>query len=405
MALQSNLQFVSTFFLISVICVLSLEFRYHSQDELEQLLYGFAENVREPLKANVYSIGKSNKGRDLLVFELTAVQNDIEVVPNIQLTANIHGNEPPGREILLHFIEYLISNYDKNERIRWLLETTRIHILPCLNPDGWSIAEIGDCSGIVGRLNHNDFDLNRNFPNFVPGEEEVIQMETEAIMQWNRNISFVLAGDLHAGAIVTIYPFHRVTKTEYGYDSESSITPDDKTFEHLAIVYARNNDVMYQQTIFCDNETFPEGITRGSSWYYFLGGMQDYNYMEHGTMGLTFEISCCKYPLEKNLSDIWEENKKSLIMFCCEANRGVTAHVTDSTTDEPISRANATILGIDKVLHTNEDGRIWKILPPGKYHLRVEAEGYETVQNTFIVYNEDEEFPNLTKLEIAMNRF
>ncbi|XP_044753211.1 carboxypeptidase D-like [Coccinella septempunctata] len=404
MAPYVNLHYILIFFLISIVYVFSLEFRYHSQDELERLMYEFSENVREPLEARVYSIGKSKGGRDLLVFELTAAKNNSETVPNIQLTGNIHGNETPGREILLHLIEYLISNYDENDRIRWLLDNTRIHILPCLNPDGWEVAEIGDCAGLEGRNNLDDYDLNRNFPNFVPGEEEVEQVETKAIKEWNRNVSFVLAGDLHAGAVVTIYPFHKMTKTKYGYESQSSITPDDKIFEHIANVYARNNVVMYQQTIFCDNETFPGGITRGASWYYFLGGMQDYNYIEHGTMALTFEISCCKYPPEENLTEIWEQNKKSLIMFCCEANRGVTANVRESNTGKPITNANVTILGIDKVIHTNEDGRLWKILLPGKYYLRVDADGYETVENTFIVEYEDEEFPKLTKLEIVMNR-
>lgn len=43
---------------------------------------------------------------------------------------------------------------------------------------------------------------------------------------------------------------------------------------------------------------------------HFLGGMQDYNYIEHGTLSLTFEISCCKYPPAEDLEQIWEQNKK-----------------------------------------------------------------------------------------------
>lgn len=62
---------------------------------------------------------------------------------------------------------------------------------------------------------------------------------------------------------------------------------------------------------------------------------------------------------------------QSLIMFCSEANRGVTALVKDSKTGKPIPNADISILGIDKVMQTNEDGRFWKILLPGKYYLRV----------------------------------
>lgn len=117
--------------------------------------------------------------------------------------------------------QYMINNYEKHERIRWILENTRLHILPCLNPDGWEIAEVGDCTGVVGRHNKNDVDLNRNFPHFVTGgPSRLEQIETRAVIKWNNDISFALAGDFHAGAVVTIYPFHRMTKTKYGYESE-----------------------------------------------------------------------------------------------------------------------------------------------------------------------------------------
>ncbi|KAL3269151.1 hypothetical protein HHI36_008231 [Cryptolaemus montrouzieri] len=358
------------------------------------------ETLATKSRSRIFSL----EGRDLLLFEITAAKDYVEDVPNILLTGNIHGNEVPGREVLLHFIEHLIENYNKNDRIRWLLDNTRIHILPCMNPDGWAIAKPGDCSGVIGRYNAKKLDLNRNFPDFIPGNKRVEQVETSALRKLMQNISFVLAGDMHAGAIVTIYPFHRITKSKYGYEMQSSVTPDDNIFKYLANIYSRNNEIMFQQNTFCDNETFSGGITRGAAWYYFLGGMQDYSYMAHGTMALTFEISCCKYPPEENLISIWEQNRNSLVMFCSEANRGVNVQFKDSKTDAAVPDANITVLGIDKVFHSNKDGRFWKILLPGKYYLKVEASGYETAESTFEVQNESEEFPKLTRLEIKMNR-
>lgn len=38
------------------------------------------------------------------------------------------------------------------------------------------------------------------------------------------------------------------------------------------------------------------------------------------------------------------------------------------------------------------------------FQFQVEVEGYERVENAFIVEFEDKEFPKLTKLEIGMNR-
>lgn len=55
---------------------------------------------------------------------------------------------------------------------------------------------------------------------------------------------------------------------------------------------------------------FTDGVVNGALWYELDGGMGDYNYAYHGCMEVTFEISCCKYPLEKDLKNIWEENRE-----------------------------------------------------------------------------------------------
>lgn len=76
----------------------------------------------------------------------------------------MHGNEVVGREMLLLLAKYLCQNYMSEKRITRLIDSTRIHLLISMNPDGYEISKEGDEGSSLGRSNANRVDLNRNFP-------------------------------------------------------------------------------------------------------------------------------------------------------------------------------------------------------------------------------------------------
>lgn len=45
-----------------------------------------------------------------------------------------------GRECLLYLIAVLCENYGKNKFITHMVDKTRIHIMPSMNPDGYEYA-------------------------------------------------------------------------------------------------------------------------------------------------------------------------------------------------------------------------------------------------------------------------
>lgn len=55
--------------------------------------------------------------------------------------AGAHGNEVLGRELLLLLMQFMCQEYlAGNSRIVRLIEDTRIHLLPSINPDGYEKA-------------------------------------------------------------------------------------------------------------------------------------------------------------------------------------------------------------------------------------------------------------------------
>lgn len=157
----------------------------------------------------------------------------------------MHGNEVLGRELLLRLADYICSEYATNVDIQNLVNRTRIHLLPSLNPDGWDIASNNnnghDSEWLLGRANLNGVDINRDFPDldivaYRKGTKEdfirtlinhKMQPETRAAVVWILSNPFVLSANLHGGALVANYPFD---ESFDGSTNSYTSSPDDQTF-------------------------------------------------------------------------------------------------------------------------------------------------------------------------------
>lgn len=365
-------------------------FKHHNFTEMESLLKDYA--ARYPHITRLYSIGKSIQGRDLWVMEITdhpGIHEPLE--PEFKYVANMHGNEVIGRFLCLLLIQALLESYGKDLSLTKLVDDTRIHIFPSMNPDGFEISEEGDCNSDHGRFNAHRIDLNRNFPDqYTPHHRVKKQPETLAVMKWLHEYPFVLSANLHGGSLVANYPFDGNAELS---DSGYSKTPDDATFRYLALAYSKNHALMHEGKP-CEKECtnplmgkyFENGITNGADWYTLYGGMQDYNYLHTNCFEITLELGCFKYPYAKDLEKYWRQNRVAIFSFIEEVHRGIKGLITDQS-GNPLSNVTVHVEGINHDILSAAAGDYWRLLAPGEYNITFHKKGYTpfTVKNINII--------------------
>ena len=129
---------------------------YHDYYETTDMLSDF--KVKYPDLVNVFSIGKSVLGKDIWCIRITN-ENNTKSKSSCLIDGCIHGAEWEGGEGCLYLAEYLLINFDANETITHILNSSEVFLIPIVNPDGRQIDYKLDAS----RFNANGIDLNRNF--------------------------------------------------------------------------------------------------------------------------------------------------------------------------------------------------------------------------------------------------
>ncbi len=300
-------------------------FKYHNHEEMVDIMK--RTNEKCPNITSIYSIGKSVRGT--LMYSIIFSDNPLHHEPGepeFRYIANMHGDEVLGRELLINLMVYLCENYGRVDLITQLIDSTRIHLIPTINPDGYDDAIKNNFK--YGRMNANNVDLNRNFPsiydNYTGGdrikrrikrsqyESDIIQPETKAIISLSKIFPFVLSANLHSGSLVVNYPFD----DNYANIFQYSPSPDDSAFKMISRAYSMSHAKMYRGDVDCQKMArFPDGITNGASWYPIRGSMQDYSYLFSNNFEVTIEVSCEKKVNENDLKQYWNDNKYSLLAY------------------------------------------------------------------------------------------
>ncbi|XP_043086997.1 inactive carboxypeptidase-like protein X2 [Puntigrus tetrazona] len=384
----------------------NLDFRHHSYKEMRQLMK--VVNEMCPNITRIYNIGKSFNGQKLYAFEISDNPGEHELgEPEFRYTAGSHGNEVLGRELLLLLMQFMCQEYlSGNPRVRRLVDETRIHLLPSVNPDGYEKAsEAGsELSGwSLGRWSQDGLDIHHNFPdlNSVLWEAEArkwvprkfhnhhvpipdwyrstnatVAVETRALVSWMEKIPFVLGGNLQGGELVVTFPFDRTRSVTVL--REATPTADDHVFRWLAFSYASTHRLMTDASRrVCHTDDFAkeDGTINGASWHTAAGSMNDFSYLHTNCFELSMYVGCDKFPHETELPEEWENNRESLLVFMEQVHRGIKGVVRDIQ-GKGIANGIISVEGINHDVRTASDGDYWRLLNPGEYRVTARAEGF-----------------------------
>lgn len=145
----------------------------------------FWQDKKEPYRIPQNEIhnlcfGRSVEKRPIYCYKISRVERKILFV------SAIHGNEIGTIKLAYFLLDYLNRNKNKYRKLGF-------YVIPCLNVDGFERASgiQGYFSGLVGRLNTRNVDLNRNFPapNFRPSSYVLSKNNSTRAFKYSREIS------------------------------------------------------------------------------------------------------------------------------------------------------------------------------------------------------------------------
>ncbi len=226
--------------------------------------------------------------------------------PTFFLMSAIHAREMSTAELTLRYTEYLLSRYQTDPDVHWLLDEHTIVIVPFVNPDGRKIAEQG--SSFTQRKNRNTvdtsgcsgvnvgIDLNRNSsfhwgevdsPNgdrcgqTWPGVSAASEPEVATLQQWIRGVFADQRGPNDTdpapadttGVYISIHSYSDLVLWPYGHSAQ--LAPNDADLRGLGKKFASYNGYTPQKS----DELYPTS-----------GTTDDWAYGELGVAAYTFEV-------------------------------------------------------------------------------------------------------------------
>ncbi len=128
-------------------------------------------------------VGKSDEGREIYALTINNPKTGAELdKPAIYIDGNIHGNEIQAGEVALYLLNYLLTNYGKNDEITELVDKKCFYVIPVVNVDGrvhfFEDPNTSSSNRSLRRPKDDDRDglIDEDFPDDIDGDGNVCMM-------------------------------------------------------------------------------------------------------------------------------------------------------------------------------------------------------------------------------------
>jgi carboxypeptidase T len=305
-----------------------------------EYFHTYAENERviddavsaHPGIAKKFSIGQSYEGREIWGIKISDNVNVDENEPEVFIHGLTHARERASNEEALALIQMLTSEYATNDRIKAIVDSREIWIVPMLNPDG---AEFDMSGGQWHQWRKNrqpipgsdqiGVDLNRNWgyhwgdgsgkgtdgsanpasdyyrgwaPEVAPEVQAYENFENSRVVNGRQQI--VASIGFHSAAHEVLWPYSYTFK---------DVPPDMSADDHAAMMALGENVAALSG--------YKPG--QGSDLYPVFGDQDDWAYHRYRIFGYTFEMKKGAqhryYPSQSELAADIAANRDAVLTF------------------------------------------------------------------------------------------
>jgi hypothetical protein len=376
--------------------IAELDSFYYTYTAMVDSLISWA--AQYPEIARVETIGVSQQElRNIYALKISDSVSSDQDEPVLLFDGTHHACEIMGMEICLALADTLLHNYDTQQAITDIINSTEIWIVPLINPDGNSAVHAGislnyrkngrdlDGDGILYEYGCNNswtcptegIDLNRNYDWYwssggspVPmnyyyrGSSPGSESENQAITSLVGEIRPVLSLTYHSWGEVVYMPWQWSNYLQ---------APDSAVIESIGVALAAN--IMKENGY----EHYDPVLSDG-----FSGQAINWQYARHGVLCFSPETVQAQDFIpetEERRNSIIHENLRGVFFLLSRANGNqITGRVTDRSTEAPLEAEIRVLQAYSSLVDARFSeplyGRYRRLVNPGTYTIEAHCQGY-----------------------------